>query len=618
MPIETVEIPGGRRVQIEVPEGATDDQILAFVKQQYDAGAFEPIPPASYALGAGEVGLAGVTGSLGQIAGGLSGIAALPYTGVKGAAELSESIQEQMTYEPRTRGGQRIAGLLGQAGQAVGEFLTERGVPTPREVGIKTLGATGSPVVAAAAETGYQLIPALLGGAVAQGLRPRTKLLTPTGEPTRDLRDILQSQGLTFEALTPETRAQIPAELPPVVSGRQLARTGEQITEEELRTGSRQAGLAPQMLEGPRGVRPDPLAAETIKQGFDPGFVQAVKTATPDTQNKMRQMLSAMENIKANRRAAQGMRPSDIAGQSVINRVKFVREKADEAATQLGEIARNRFPGQAIDPTPVVNVLNDTLNRLDIRVTGTTSVGKPLLDFSDSIVSQDPSTKRVIQQAVDLMAQGGAPDALRAHNLKRQLDSLIDYRKSSQRGLTAEGQRFLKNLRATLNRELRTLDPEYARVNDVLSKTFDVFDDLQVSAGQKVDLFDPSADRMVGQQLRRLFSNTQARVGMEDAIRDLDNWTKDLGGDFNDSAYDLAMFATNLDKKFGAVAETSFQGSIESAVQRAAQAAQEGITPTAASMAAEKIKETAQGFRNINEYEAFRSMEELLKRGANQ
>jgi hypothetical protein len=40
MPVKNIQLPDGSTRKIEVPEGATEDQILGFVKQQWEAGAF--------------------------------------------------------------------------------------------------------------------------------------------------------------------------------------------------------------------------------------------------------------------------------------------------------------------------------------------------------------------------------------------------------------------------------------------------------------------------------------------------------------------------------------------------------------------------------------------------
>ena len=211
------------------------------------------------------------------------------------------------------------------------------------------------------------------------------------------------------------------------------------------------------------------------------------------------------------------------------------------------------------------------------------------------------------------MATGGRPDAARLHNLKLQLDNLIDYGRTSQQ-LTAEGQRTVKSIRAELNQVLRTVDPDYAKANDVVSRGLDAFDNLRQSAGTKVDIFADTADKAVGQQLRRLFSNTQARVNLEDTVKLLDDLADELGGSFNTNAYDLALFANNLDRKFGAVAETSIQGVMEAA-QMASNVARADV-PGMAAQGARFVKDKISKARGIDEFNAYRALEAILNRGA--
>ena len=114
-----------------------------------------------------------------------------------------------------------------------------------------------------------------------------------------------------------------------------------------------------------------------------------------------------------------------------------------------------------------------------------------------------------------------------------------------------------------------------------------------------------------------MFGNTVGRAGLEDALNRLDVLYKQAGGTGKESVYDLAMFANALDDQFGAVARTSFRGDIEAAMKQgrmAERAATQGPTATAYGAAAEKIGETVQKMRGINEENAFNAIEELLRR----
>jgi hypothetical protein len=267
--------------------------------------------------------------------------------------------------------------------------------------------------------------------------------------------------------------------------------------------------------------------------------------------------------------------------------------------------------------------------------------GKPVFDFNGSTIQVDRSAQRVLKDLASLMADSskGAPDALRAHNLKRQIDTLVEYHKNPQRGLTSSGQAVLKDVRRALNDSLRDADPNYARVNDTISQSLQLFDQLDSATASKITVDKTLADsRGMGTELRKLFSNYQNRQDLDVAIKAMDDLAKKFastsesrqlgpytGGpmamttpNFNDSIVDLARFANVLDDKFGTVAKTSFEGAGERAVKFGMRAAQGGVTQAAAAGMGEKAIGALNRMRKIDDYNAYRSIEELLKRGSQQ
>ena len=546
----------------------------------------------------------------GAVASPVSKIADIMYTpiaGVEAGTEIGKGVAESLTYMPQTERGQQFARATGEALQPITEFFQ-----TGLEAGAKGIErATGSEMVGEMAKDVVSLTPDILALGAVKALKPNV-VLKQNGQPTPALKQILNKQGLTYEALTPEAQAAIPDTLPPALIDRaQQSAAGKAVTKKEIESGGRQAGLADKQVT-PRGkLKTDPLGAEAVRQGWDEGFVAAIKSANPATQAEMLKQLAMYERIKANKAAAAQGRPSDIAGQAVTQRLNFIKNKVEEANAAKNKIAREKFPGMQVDYTPVTNVLMKELERLQVQIVpGAT---KPQLNFRGSQIQVDPAAQSMLNKLVDVMATGGRPDAARLHNLKLQLDNLIDYGRSQQK-LTKGGQETIKAVRSEINNVLRNLDPNYAKANDIVSRGLDTFDNLRQSAGTQVNIFADTADKAVGQQLRRLFSNTQARVNLEDTVKLIDDFADELGGSFNTSAYDLALFSNNLDRKFGAVAETSLQGVMEAA--NLAQNVARGDVPGMAAQGMRVVKEQMNAARGINEFTAYRTLEELLKRGA--
>lgn len=601
--------------ELRFPEGTPMDVIQAKVKEltapKLPNIKEDPLQWAGQTI-LGQLESAGtmMTGAIADPLAKLVDIATTSSGDIESGDVAGQQVREAMTYMPRSEAGQAVLGSMGRVVEPIGEAA--QWVGEKIKGGVQSI--TGSEKAGEITKDVASLLPDILGLTALTARGP--VVLKQNGRPTPELQQALERQGITYEALSPEAQAAIPDTLPATASpSTQMAVTGERAVEADIAAGGRQAGLAGKQIEGEtpwtRSVVADPLAQEALKQGFEPRIVQRVKTATPETRADMDKMLRRFEAFKAGNETS---RPSDIAGQAVVQRINFIKGKANEARAELNQIAQQNLAGKQIDPTPIQQTLGTALDELGVNVLSAN--GKPVVSYKGSIIEADVGSQKAINSLLELMSGGAPADALRFHNLKRQIDALVDYGKAGKEGIPASGERVLKQIRNALNQSLRQIDPDYARVNDVLSTSLRVFDDLSDSVGTKIDIFGASADRGVGQQLRRLFSNTQARIAMEDAIKELDDVAAQFGGNFNNSAYDLALFATHLDKRFGTVAETSLQGVMESAVGRASQAATQGTTATAAQMAADFVKRKTAEARGINDYNALRAMEQLLLRGA--
>lgn len=599
--------------ELRFPEGTSMDVIQAKVKEltapKLPSITEDPLGFAGQTI-LGQLESAGtmLTGAVADPLAKLTDIATTGFSDTEAGNVAGQQVREAMTYMPRSEGGQAVLGSMGEVLEPVGEAFKYLGEKI--KGGVESV--TGSEKTGEITKDVLSLIPDMAGVAAMTARGPI--ILKQNGRPTPELQQMLEKQGVVYEALTPEAQAAIPDQLPATVApGSQAKKASEQAVVTDITAGGKQAGLAEKQVSPKQTLMADPLAQEAVKQGFEPRVVQRIKTATPETRADMDAMLKRFETYKV---GGTDLRPSDIAGQAVVDRIKFIRDKANEARTELNQIAKQNLAGKQVDAAPIQQVLGNSLDELGVTVLNAN--GKPVISFKGSIIEKDPGSQRAIKDLIDLMSGGAPADALRFHNLKRQIDALVDYGKAGKEGIPASGEQVLKGIRRALNQSLRAVDEDYARVNDVLSTSIKTFDDIGDSVGTKIDIFGASADRGIGQQLRRLFSNTQARIAMEDAIKQLDDVANQFGGNFNNSAYDLSLFATHLDKRFGTVADTSLQGVMESAVGRGAQAMTQGTTATAAQMAADFVKRKTNEAKGINDYNAMRAMEQLLLRGANQ
>ena len=595
-------------------EPQIDPDILA--KAQAKNPQFIPAPEGDVIDAFVEPALAITSAAPAAIAGGVSGLATAPLVGLEGAAEISQNVQEQRTFQPRTERGQAGLRAFGETVlsglDSVNQFGRDIGLPESllQPIGDVTFEGTGSPGLATLAVTAQAALLELIGLRGLQRVRPGSRLLRPDGTPTKLLEKTLDKQGLVFNNLTEQAKDSIPAVAPKrIIPGRkEIVPVSEKILVEQIKSGAKDNALATLKVVKDRVV-PDAAGVEAVKQGFDSGFVQAAKSASRETKAGMRKMLDIVQRVKSNTRLGLDIRPGNIVGDSLSKRIKFIREQATSARKELDTIASTQLPGQRVDGAPVVAQLQKSLGDLDIElIDGPNGVPRPV--FEGSQISKDRTSQRIIRDVIDLMAEGGQPDALRMHKLKRQLDRMIDFRKKSAGGLTDAGRDVLKDIRTSLNQSIRAVNPDYARVNDVMSSSLNALDDFQKAAGTTIDIFGEGSNAIIGQKMRTLMSNNQGRINLENSVNQLNSVAADLGANFGDDIKDLALFANSIEDRFGVAAQTSLKGDIEGVITRAGQ---QGAKATLVQAGVEKVAKGAEKLRGINDLNAFRAMNELLK-----
>jgi hypothetical protein len=349
----------------------------------------------------------------------------------------------------------------------------------------------------------------------------------------------------------------------------------------------------------------DAAAKEAIKQGFDEGIVSAVKQTNPANKSKLLQMAKIAEKAKNDAVFGASNRPADVAGDSLAQRIKTIRNINRDAGQRLDGVAKSLRGQKGNLEAPTENFAKN-LDEMGISQNDDGS-----LNFIGSDVEGIAGAEKVLKQVAARVRKLNADDAYDMHRLKRYIDEQVTYGKSTE-GLSGRAERALKNLRADIDASLDSQFPEYNKVNTQYSDTVGALDSFQDAAGTKVNLFGENSEKALGTVSRRLLSNTQSRVNLIDSIKNIDDVAKKYGTKFDDDIMTQVLFADELDKIFGAAAKTSLQGDVGKGVRRGLETATgqrtlSGIGIDAATAAVEK-------FRGINEENAFKSIKELLKR----
>lgn len=383
----------------------------------------------------------------------------------------------------------------------------------------------------------------------------------------------------------------------PITASKEAQQAGE------IRRGSQSASLAEV------DVSPDDIAKtidskagkEAVRQGFEPKLVQMVKQVSPADKKKFQRMLDVTEKSQDELLYSAYNRPSDIAGDSLKQRIQFVKDVNRKAGTEV-DAAAQKLKGETVDYSNSVQNFMDGLEGMGVRVTD------EAVNFKKSDIDEFPTDRKIILQAMARIRT--AKDAEDIHKIKRFIDNKVAYGKSSEGGITTGTVNLLKQLRANIDSDLDGKFGDYDKANTKYSKTIKAIGNMQDSAGS-FDLFGEGSEKAIGTRLRTLLSNQQKRQEMANAIDELDSVSKEFGGKFDDNIGAQIMFADAVERAFKVGAKTSLRGEVSQAVKDAS-----GVAlgqKTVSGVAMEKAANLVEKARGINEQNALKSLRELVK-----
>jgi hypothetical protein len=113
--------------------------------------------------------------------------------------------------------------------------------------------------------------------------------------------------------------------------------------------------------------------------------------------------------------------------------------------------------------------------------------------------------------------------------------------------------------------------------------------------------------------MRKLTSNYGTRANLIDSLDQANQVASKYGMKMDDDIVNQLIFVNELDRMFGAAAQTSLKGQVSEAMQTGLDIAR----GNAAQRAMELVAEKAQNLRGVNKENAIKAMEEILKRKAN-
>lgn len=501
---------------------------------------------------------------------------------------------------------QRAAGSAMPVLRGVGELIAT--APAMQVASGATAGAAGQIAKESGAGTAGQLAATIGGAMLPAGpsalrgfVQQTAKDIAPKGA------GILQTT-----KVEPTTREAV---------GSIKATVGEKVSD-VLALPSKRAEIAKTIIETPDNpevvqyrisgtqVVPDNLASEAIKQGWKEGAVASIKASTPQDRRNMLQMLNIFKMGEKSAKFRALNRPADVLGKSVEKRIDFLSNARNSAGKEIDNIAKTKLKGALVDYDPAISTFLTDLDEIGVQVVmQPNGVAKAVLTGSD--IQGDKVAQRILNSVLERLSATKAPDASGVHAAKRFIDTQVSWgKKALGTPLTGQAERVLKNLRRNLNQSLNDTFPEYKAANTKYSETTTALDNMQKAAGTQIDFDSPNAEKQLGTAMRKLLSNIGSRVNLIDALDNVNATSTKYGLVIDDDIVNQLIFANELDRMFGAVADTSLKGQVAEAMQTGVDVARGKI----ASRAFELLMQKTESLRGINRENAIKAMEEVLKR----
>jgi hypothetical protein len=568
--------------------------------------------------GAGAATLAGLVAD--PVVGSINSLFGTKYTLPTDA--LEDLLTRVGVAQPRTAAERIVqttaAGASGGAGGvALGKAVEAAAAgPVTREVGrmmastpgFQTLtGATGGAAGAIAKEAGagpVGQIAATIGGAVAPSIPTMVKSVTQ-----QVARKVAPAGAEIKEAVEPTFKESVQSI---------TATVGEKISPQQAETIKKVITQSPDSVDvvnfrvAGTQVVPDNQAADAIKQGWKDGTIASIKAASDTDRQAMTKMLNIFKMGEKSEKFRATNRAADILGDTVESRIKYITGANKEAGTAINQVANTQLRGQKVDFDPAINSFIDDLGALGVKVElDANGVAKANLQGSD--IQGDRQAQRVLNSVLERLSATNVPDAFGLHTAKRFIDTQVDYGKRSLANpLTAQAERTLKTLRRNLNETLGESFPDYKAANTKYSDTISALDDLQKSAGTQINFDSPNAEKALGVAMRKLTSNYGTRANLIDALDKANQTAAKYGMKIDDDVVNQLIFVNELDRMFGAAAQTSLKGQVAEAMQTGVDIARGNVASRAFDLLAQK----AENLRGVNKENAVKAMEELLKRKA--
>ncbi len=554
MPIAKIQTPDGKVISLEVPEGATEAQIMQFLNSQ-DLSQFnqapqgvdpdvptaeniaaDPVPTVEQESGivdnitgaidaATTLGTAATGGTVGTLAGFAQGVGEQIFGDgtQQDTFDLMSEYAGALTREPKTKEGKEFV-----------ENIARLAGGLPPVLGTSQLTGIGK---------------SLNAGKISAKAR------------IKDVSDVIKTLNPVDDVATLNKLQEV---LPPSIT--KSPRAKRAVIAEQIRSGSPNTDLVTKTLTADGNL----VTGKTSKRALDVlnrsiGDVDAAKTVstienmTPYNKSEVGRVLKIVDDGRKSGVFGDINRPSDILGEAVATIARDIFRLNEKAGQEIGNTARSIK--QNVDISAPSNKFLNSLSEMGVTFKQGDD-GWITPDFSRSKF-MGGSQKDMTVLINDLMNK--TPDFETAHKLKQQIRDNVSYDVAGASQLKGQSEKLLKDLSREINDVLVSKSDKYAKANNKFAETIKLKEDFAKLAGKDIDIFSDVSDKALGTKAKRLTSNAQSRAPMIQLLTNADEILKKNGIRLKSDIGALAHVTNQIEKAFKIAPQNSLKGNLVTA-----------------------------------------------------
>lgn len=330
--------------------------------------------------------------------------------------------------------------------------------------------------------------------------------------------------------------------------------------------------------------------------------VSVIESMNDASKAKVNKMLDLIDKGKKNPVFGDTNRPSDILGDSIASRAKTVSSINRKAGKRIGDVAKS-LKSKNVDISNPRDKFSNSLK--DLGVTFKTG--------EDGFVTPDFSRSKFIggsQKDMNVLVNdllSGELDFQSAHKLKRTIRDNLDYDKFGTSQVKGQSEKLLKDLSRGIDDILDSTSSEYKKANESFAKTIELKNEFDAMTGKDIDLFGDMSGKALGSKARRLASNAESRVKIQQTLMDADSVLGEFGIKFKDDIPSLTHIVNKLEDTFKIAPARSLQAQVGKGVGNIP-TSQIGVATKAFDATIGKVIEKVRGPEYDRKMKALRSL----------